>query len=266
MDVKGLPFPVSRELALALKVNQSQDNSLAPKDVLKMALEVSGGDYPAATLLAHNFLKEITYSGRSRDEQSTFETIPGFAESDAAAKAANANRLKEYRTALRKTGFTVYPRGNGVVTIGMDPGALALAAKLKNMRVDGDSHIAGTRDPHFGDKIGPWYHAFGVLFLSTSAKGGRFTAKTWANVESLARHIPIFSSGPDYFKELFTNLAGEQSGAIIDCLDKVTDAPAQPIPCIPKKGATLYDENFCLKNPPTVTTPERRNPPPPPVQ
>ena len=42
--------------------------------------------------------------------------------------------------------------------------------------------------------------------------------------------------------------------------------PSQPIPCIPKKGATPYDEDLCVKNPPTVTTPERRNPPPPPVQ
>ena len=213
LDVEGLPFPVSRELALALKVNQAKDNSLAPKDVLKMALEVSGGDYPAATLLAHNFLKEITYSGRSRFE-SSFATVSGFPESDAAAKAANANRRKEYQTALRKNApdFVVYPRENGVLTIGMETGAPALAAKFRNLRVAGD--------PHVEDKLGPWYHSFGVLFLSTSAKGGRFTAETWANVEGLARHVPIFSSSPDYFKELFTNLAGEQSGAIIDCLDK----------------------------------------------
>jgi len=266
MDVEGLPFPVSRELALALKISQSKDDSLAPKDVLKMAVEVSGGDYPAATLLAHNLLKEITYSGRSRAEKSTFQTVSGSPGSDAAYAASNANRLKEYKTALKNTPFIVFPRENGVLTISMDPGAPVLAAKLRNMRVAGDPHIAGTRDPHFGDKLGPWYHAFGVLFLSSTAKGGRFTAGTWANVEGLARHVPIFPSAPDYFKELFTNLAAEQSGAIIDCLGQVTDAPAQPIPCIPKKGATLYDEDLCVKNPPTVTTPERRNPPPPPVQ
>jgi len=75
MEVKGMPGHVSQELALAMKVADSPDGSVEPKDLLKMAVEVCEGDYPAATLVAHNFLKEVAYSKRD-GIPSVFSTLP----------------------------------------------------------------------------------------------------------------------------------------------------------------------------------------------
>ena len=222
VTVPDVPVPVSRELALAMKVAKAGNESLAPKDVLGMALEVTGGDYPAAALVAHNFLKEITYSGRSR-----FEATFDVGTAGSSGNEADDVRRKRHVAMFKNTGFTVYPRGNGQLNIGMVSGAPDLAGKLKNLR--------GAGDPHGGDKMGPWYHSFGVLFLSSTAKGGRYTAETWAQVEGLARHVPFFSSKPDYFKELFTNAVGARSGAILDCLnqDVATAEPPKPPPPAP---------------------------------
>lgn len=206
-DGKGM---ISRELALALRVSQAQDGSLTPADLMRMSLDVCGGDYPSATLTAHNFLKEIAYSGRGGGLQAAFMYVEPFPGKDEAARLMNKNILSEWRGRMKDTPFDVYDMGEHFV-VRLNPGAPELAAKLANSRVEGD--------PHRADKMGPWYHAFGILFLSSVAGGGRYTGQLWAEVEGAARHIPGMPSKPDYYKELLTSAAGIISGRILDCID-----------------------------------------------
>jgi len=220
MEIKGMPGPVSQELALVMKVADSPDGSVEPKDLLKMAVEVCGGDYPAATLVAHNFLKEVAYSKRD-GIPSVFSTLP--------IAGKNLQQTKEmvqkYKDAMSNYQLGYFdpegpPAGIGPklkgqkgnfyteVAVGLDPQNDYLSNKLAQLRVEGD--------PHLGDKMGPWYHIFGVLHLSSVAKGGRWTANTWAKAENLLRHAPGFSSGPDYFKELMNSIVGGRCGEVLD--------------------------------------------------
>ncbi len=44
----------------------ASSGNLTPADVMEMALQASGGNYPLATLVAHNLLKNIAYQGRQQ--------------------------------------------------------------------------------------------------------------------------------------------------------------------------------------------------------
>lgn len=89
---------------------------LTPADVLRMALSVTNGNYTMATMTAHNFLKNITYTGRDL--------------------AARQNLVPANKDAQDIT---------------------QIVAKLENLR----------GEPRAADKMGPWYHGFGVLFVSS---------------------------------------------------------------------------------------------------
>lgn len=255
MQVKEMPGPVSQELALALKVADSADGSVEPKDLLKMAVEVCEGDYPAATLVAHNFLKEIAYSKRD-GIPSIFSTLP--------ITGKNLQQTKEmvqkYKDATSgyQLGYfdpegppdTIGPKLKGQkgnfytdVAVGLGPDSDYLSKKLVQLRVGSD--------PHLGDKMGPWYHIFGVLHLSSVAEGGRWTADAWAKAENLLRHAPGFSSGPDYFKELMNSIVGGRCGEILDEIEKniPPDSPPQHIVVNNKK-----EDWFCT-NRPNIGTP-----------
>jgi hypothetical protein len=58
----------SYESALADRMIESP-GGLMPADVMRMALDVTGGDYPLATLTAHNLLKELKYSSTAQGER-----------------------------------------------------------------------------------------------------------------------------------------------------------------------------------------------------
>jgi hypothetical protein len=111
------------ERELRQKVLASGGN-LTPADVMKMALEATNGNYPAAMLTAHNFLKNVAYKGRG--------STSGVG-------------------MLMPTGGEEY--------------IVDVASRLVNLR----------GDPGKADKLGPWYHMFGILFLGsvTSEKMAR---------------------------------------------------------------------------------------------
>ncbi len=261
MQVKGMPGPISQELALAMKVADWADGSVQPKDLLKMAVEVCGGDYPAATLVAHNFLKEVAYSKRD-GIPSVFSTLP------IAGKDLQQTKemVQKYQDAASGYQFEYYdpegpPAGIGPklkrkegdfyteVAVGLDSQDEYLSNKLVQLRVEGD--------PHRGDKMGPWYHIFGVLHLSAVAEGGRITAKTWAEAENLLRHAPGFSSGPDYFKELMNSIVGGRCGEILDEIEK-NMPPDPPLPPDPSPQHIVVNNEkkdwFCT-NRPNIGTP-----------
>ena len=60
VDAVAEDVPLLRQRILAVK----QKGSLQPSDVLRMALEVTHGNYTLAVLTAHNLLKDVAYSGR----------------------------------------------------------------------------------------------------------------------------------------------------------------------------------------------------------
>lgn len=261
MQVKGMPGPVSQELALAMMVADSPDGSVEPKDLLKMAVEVCKGDYPAATLVAHNFLKEVAYSKRD-GIPSIFSTLP--------IAGKNLQQTKEmvqkYKDAMSSYQLGYFdpegpPAGIGPklkrqegnfyteVAVGLGPQNDYLSNKLTQLRVEGD--------PHLGDKMGPWYHIFGVLHLSAVAEGGRLTAKTWAEAENLLRHAPGFSSGPDYFKELMNSIVGGRCGEILDDIEDNTppDPPSEPDPRPQHIVVNNTKKDWFCTNRPNIGTP-----------
>lgn len=260
IQVKGMPGPVSYELALAMKLADS-DGSVQPKDLLKMAVEVCGGDYPAATLVAHNLLKEIAYSQRD-GVKSVLSTIPIEGKNtqqvgETAQKFQNA--MSGYQFDIIETESPP-PIGAKLkrqkdifyteIAVGLDdPQSDYLSKKLVQLRVEGD--------PHLGDKMGPWYHIFGVLHLSSVAEGGRLTARTWAEFENLLRHVPGFSSGPDYFKELMNSIVGGRCGEILDEIYENIPPDPPPPPNPPSQYIVVNNEKkdwFCT-NRPDIGTP-----------
>ena len=261
VQVKGMPGPVSQELALAMKVADCADGSIEPKDLLKMAVEVCGGDYPAATLVAHNFLKEVAYSKRD-GIPSVFSTLPIAGKNLQQTK----KMVEEYQDAMSGYQLDFFdtegpPAGIGSklkrkegdfyteVAVGLGSNDNYLSNKLVQLRVDGD--------PHLGDKMGPWYHVFGVLHLSSVAEGGRITAKTWAEAENLLRHAPGFSSGPDYFKELMNSIVGGRCGEILDEIEKnmPPDPPPPPDPSPQHIVVNNEKKDWFCTNRPNIGTP-----------
>ncbi len=261
VEVKGMPGPVSYELALAMKLADSPDGSVQPKDLLKMAVEVCEGDYPAATLVAQNFLKEIAYS--PRDHLPSVFFIPSIAGKNV---QQTTEMVQKFQDAMPGFQFDFFDREGpppigpklmkkkgdfyNEVVVGLnDYQSDYLSKKLVQLRVEGD--------PHLGDKMGPWYHIFGVLHLSSVAEGGRLTAKTWAEAENLLRHVPGFSSGPDYFKELMNSIVGGRCGEILDEIEKNMPPDPPPPPNPPSQHIVVNNEKkdwFCT-NRPDIGTP-----------
>ncbi len=231
-------LPSSREMDLAIKVLQSKSD-LAPKDLMKMSLEVTKGDVPSALLTCHNFLKEVTWAQRdgfsptflSFTPKGTAQEPETVADSTAdinvktetkSEKKARAEALrKEYIKSFKKINdnFSVINNnGHLTVSLGSEDAAL-ISDRLMDLRPGDDT----TKD-----KMGPWYHTFGVLFLGSTAAGGESTAKLWAEGEGFMRHyLPGFSSSPDAFKESLTTSAADEIGKMIKCLNE-KPAPSSP--------------------------------------
>ena len=115
----------SYEALIYKKIKESK-GQLLPHQVLGIALEVTGGDYPEATLACHNFLKEITYAYRAKEG-----AVIGWDKAD-------PEKVRSWNV------------------IG-DRDVIAVMDKLKNLRSSGDKYAKDTG--------GPWYHMFGLYFI-----------------------------------------------------------------------------------------------------
>jgi len=120
-----------------------------------------------------------------------------------AALLVTHNLLKEVTYSKRYglpaiIGFDVNDSENVAMFVSINPDLVI--DKLAGIRPPGDSHIS--------DKMGPWYHLFGILFVGaiTSPAEARFSA----NAESLTRWLGL-GSGQDPFKEELTLYAAEFS-------------------------------------------------------
>jgi hypothetical protein len=180
----------SRESALAKRIAASSGN-LLPNDVLKLALDATAGDYPLAVLTAHNLLKELTYASREPNGSSAL------------------------------LGWNADDRGSDTIAItGNHPGydvrsaadVQALIGKLSNLRE--------ANDPVAGDKMGPWYHLYGVLFVGSVTTGTEATFGAW--FENFTRWLNL-GSRPDTTKEFINACAGQLARYVADLPDQTTD-------------------------------------------
>ena len=209
IDHPSLPLKISREHALAIKIEQSS-GSLSPKDVLQMALEVNHGDYQSAALTVHNLLKEIAYGSRQSAEDGSYKLL---------TMTSGANRpMSEFMDLQRNlkqshSSITARYTGEGEIHLGIPKTDTTLEDKLANLRVTDDKFVK--------DKLGPWYHMFGLLFFSTQAMGGAQGAGFEGWVENLLRNYApraLFSSPPDHAKQQVNLSTPKWSEEIIDLL------------------------------------------------
>jgi hypothetical protein len=170
----------SYESALADRIIQSS-GGLLPADVMRMALNVTGGDYPLATLTAHNLLKELKYSSTAQGGTGT-AIVGWFADSRGTDAEALAGGQRGYD--LRPTA--------------------PLVAKLVNLRPADDALYAA-------DPVGPWYHQFGVFFVGSVTSGDEASLAGW--VENGTRWLGL-GSNHDTFKEATNTCAGRLATAI----------------------------------------------------
>ena len=170
----------SYESALADRISASP-GGLLPADVMRMAIDVTGGDYPLATLTAHNLLKELKYS--STAQGGTGKALVGWF---ADRRGSDADAL-----------------GGGQKGYDLRPTA-PLVAKLANLRPADDPLYAA-------DPVGPWYHQFGVFFIGSVTSGDEASLSAW--VENGTRWLGL-GSNRDAFKEATNACAGRLASAI----------------------------------------------------
>jgi len=170
----------SYESTLADRMIESP-GGLMPADVMRMALDVTGGDYPLATLTAHNLLKELKYSS----------TAQGGAGKALVGWFADSRGTDDEALGAGQKGYELRPTA-------------PLVAKLANLRpVD---------DPLYGaDPVGPWYHQFGVFFIGSVTSGDEASLSAW--VENGTRWLGLGSTR-DTFKEATNACAGRLATAI----------------------------------------------------
>jgi hypothetical protein len=171
----------SYETALAERIALS-DGNLSPSQVMQMALEETGYDYPLAALTAHNLLKELTYANRQGGP-----ALVGWNRQDRGGYAEAIGGLHRGYETLDSN------RVAGVID------------KLANLRAIGD--------PHAGDKMGPWYHLYGVLFVGSVTS--RHEADFGAFMENFTRWLRLGSSR-DEFKEQMNDCYSDLTGRIAD--------------------------------------------------
>jgi hypothetical protein len=168
---------ISFESSLANRIATSAGN-LLPNHVLKLALETTHGDYPLAMLTMHNLLKELTYA--SREPNGGNSALLGWNAED------------------RGTGTDVINASHAGYDVHSPVEVQALIGKLSNLRE--------ANDPARTDKMGPWYHLYGVLFVGSVTSGTEATLGAWS--ENFTRWLKL-GSAPDPTKEFINACAGQ---------------------------------------------------------
>lgn len=107
------------------------------------------------------------------------------------------NLLKESVYVLREKGQTAAVGTSSLMSRGIHVDPREINGKMANLRPPGDEFER--------DVLGPYYHAFGLLFLGAalSTPDAQFTAE----VESVYRHLPRSNSPPDPTKEAVNSWA-----------------------------------------------------------
>lgn len=189
--------PESYEQRLAARIlGEEAAGPLMPRGVTRLALEVADGDYPLATLAAHNLLKEVTYTTRPGGSgRALVGWDPADRGSPAAAEAGD------------------HP---GYVWLERDA-VERLAERLAQLREEGD--------PAAADRMGPWYHFYGVLFLAAVTSGAEGSAAAWAEI--LARYAGL-GSPRDPGKEFVNRCAARLARHV--ALLRFPDTPDEQAP------------------------------------
>jgi hypothetical protein len=175
---------ISLESNLANRI-ASSSGALQPNDILKLALQATNGDYPLAMLTAHNLLKELTYA--SRAPNGGVAALVGWAADD------------------RGTDDDAINGSHAGYEVRSPAQVQALIGKLANLR--------GASDPLSADKMGPWYHVYGVLFVGSVTTGTEATSGAW--FENITRWLKL-GSRPDSTKEFINACAGQLARYIAD--------------------------------------------------
>jgi hypothetical protein len=143
-------------------------------------------------LTAHNLLKELTYA--SREPNGGSSALLGWNADD---RGSDSDAIT-----LNHAGYEV--RSPAEVR--------ALIGKLSNLREQ--------NDPVVSDKMGPWYHLYGVLFVGSVTTGTEATFGAW--FENFTRWLHL-GSRPDTTKEFINACAGQLARYVADLPSQTTD-------------------------------------------
>lgn len=118
-------------------------------------------------------------------------------------------------------------RSGQIPLVGWDPDNPNDATKWKLLKSDDIlgklRQLRAPGDPHVKDKIGPWYHMYGLFFVGGMLSGDE--ADFMAGAENLTRKLGLGSSS-DPFKEDMNVWAANLTHALNELVDKGVCAPA----------------------------------------
>lgn len=163
------------------------------------------------------------------------------------------NLLKEIAYAERSktecvVGVAKSPKGEVFTTIYPE----RISRKLIDLRPEGDAV--------FYDRMGPWYHAFGLFFVGGVASGT--DAQIFGEIENLTRMLNL-GSPPDYFKERINTWAGNLSPKLNEQVNRNVGAappaagrsPAPSAPPAVGKGYWRFSGERLVKGKPFLVGP-----------
>lgn len=182
--------PVSLEMALALSMISSGQKRLTPADFFAMSLDVTKGDLPLAMLLAHNFLKEAAYAHRENsDMEIMFYGEENISTTQKEKYTAMMRKACEkgahyYEKNHKKNPFPQSNKGKVSKRFYLYP--YAIRERCEDIRPVYDADIR--------DRLGPWYHTFGLLFLASSTQFGGANAISAAKIENITRYLGLGST------------------------------------------------------------------------
>lgn len=188
------------------RIASMPEQSMEPKDVLRLALQVTNGNYGLAVLTAHFVLKATAYEGRATmiSLNRTRKELLYYISQHPNGRNIPA-ALQRYQAEYRH-GIARLQQFNKVVR------------PLKSLRAD-PSRIR--------DKMGPWYHIFALFAID--AYGGAQQARMAAGAEHGAKSAKFFigEGGFEYEKAridmLFVNNQSQCRRSLPNSLQEAYD-------------------------------------------